>query len=850
MEQSPLKNAAMITTHNINNMMETVKKLIPRQLQNDIFGFIKLRRASKIPFEQDWQNTPYSYKDIQEWVNQGGNYGVLGGCGDLIVIDADMMELSRFIKEKLPATFTVKTPKQGHHYYYICKQITKKIILKKGNIHYGEIISSGSQVVGPGSIHPDTGTEYEVINDTDIAEISREEIYSELIEYIPLDLHILPKDAEVELSNIQVVDILNKKGILLRRIGDQLVCGHPVHGSTNNNNFVVHPEKNVWHCFRCNTGGGPLSLIAILEGVIQCHEAVADGLRGDKFTETLRLAKEIYGFDIKGISQARAERLLSDEEITALEKRIRTIPTNTAPLKIPIMLDPILREIAGFNIAQGDVLLKHTIKEHFNFTNDDLKSYEKVLKGYRREPKDDEIRKPLKIAELIEILHTEQRNITIHPAQDCANGVMVFAVKIKEAPYLITSDKRLFAFIDAPQEGFVIKHDTVDTGRFSAEGITAFLDEKYEVSIPDLYEKIYGYLKQFIHFPDEAYLSYISLWVMGTYVFMLFRYYPYVWLNAEKGSGKTLLMEILSAIAFNGELVTNPTESVIFRDISNNLITMFIDEVEQLRKRDKDTYGSLISLLNTGFSRAGVVKRSECTSKGNFEVKTYRAYSPKMFAGINEIDDILQDRTVRIPLLRKKDDEIVERYKETPEVLELQRSIRDDLYIFALTHAKQIADYYHKDGPGGIEGMSHLNNRELDIWEPIFLLANLVDAGKGNREITTVMEALSRKSLDEKQSDSVAQNETYKILTVLKTMIEELQPLNEQGDILIFEAERVLEYFKANEDFDWIQRTNVLTRRLKKVKVSSDQRRIIGEKKRVYIMNVKEFTDLCERFNI
>ncbi|MBN1871435.1 MAG: bifunctional DNA primase/polymerase [Candidatus Omnitrophica bacterium] len=832
----------------LNNTMEAVKKSIPHQLQNNAFGFVKLRRASKIPFEQNWQNTPYSYKDIQEWITQGGNYGILGGCGGLIVIDADMVELSRIVKEKLPDTFTVKTPKQGYHYYYISKEITKKIVLKKNEIHYGEIISSGSQVVGPGSVHPDTGTEYEVVSDIDIAEISREKICSELIEYIPIDLP--PKDTETESINICIVDILSKKGIQFRSIGNQLVCGHPVHGSMNNNNFVVNPEKNVWHCFRCNTGGGPLSLVAVLEGVIQCHEAIPGGLKGDKFNETLRLAKDIYGFDIKESYRARAEKLLSDEEITTLEKRIQSIPTNTAPLKIPVLLDPILKEIATFNIAQGDILLKHTIKEHFGFTNNDLRSYEKVLKLYRKEPKEDETRKSLRKTELIEILQTEQRNITIHPAQDYADGMMVFAVKVKDEFCLVTSDKRLFALADAQEEGFVIKHDTVDTAHFSAKGITAFLDGKYEVDIPGLYKKIYGYVKRFICFPDEAYLSYISLWVMGTYVFTLFRYYPYVWLNAEKGSGKTLLMEILSAIAFNGELVTNPTESVIFRDISNNLITMFIDEVEQLRKRDKDTYGSLIGLLNTGFSKAGVVKRSECTSKGNFEVKTYRAYSPKMFAGINEIDDILQDRTVRIPLLRKKDNEIVERYKETSEVLELQRSIRDDLYVFALTYAKQIAEYYHRDGPGGIEGMSHLNNRELDIWEPIFLLANLIDTENKNNELTTAMEALSRKSLDEKQSDSVAQNETYKILAVLKTMIEELQPLNEQGDVFIFEAERVLEYFKANEDFDWIQRTNVLTRRLKKVKVSSDQRRVIGEKKRVYIMNIKEFTDLCERFNI
>jgi len=606
--------------------------MIPYQLQKLYIGFVKLRPKSKIPFEQTWQDTPYSFSDIQAWVDHGGNYGIQGGYGRLIIIDADRQEITDIVTSKFPQTFIVKTPRQGFHYYFFCDGIGKKIVLKKDTAvkkddHFGEIIAKGSQVVGPGSIHPDTGTEYEVIKDLEIAEVSRELIFSELIEFIQ---HELPqKDAETEIENISVVDVLNKKGVQLYRVGGQLVCGHPVHGSTNNNNFVVHPEKNVWHCFRCQTGGGALSLIAVLEGVIQCHEAVAGALRGDKFTETLRFAKDVYGFDVKVKPSERAETLLSEDKLTALEAKIKAIPEDTPPVKIPVHLDPILKEIATFNVAQGDALLKHTIKDHFCFTNDELKSYEKVLKIYRKDPKEDEGKKSLSKAELIDILHDEQGSKTIHPAQDYADGVMNYAVKVRDAVCLITSDGRLFGLDDAAIEGFTLKHDTVDTSRFSAKGIRAFMGGQYEISITRLYQKIFDYIKRFIHFPDEAYLHYLTLWVMGTYVFMIFRYYPYVWLNAEKGSGKTLLMEILSSVAFNGDLITNPTESVIFRDISNNLITMFVDEVEQLRKRDKDVYGSLISVFNAGFNKSGVVKCSEATGQGGFVVKAYSAYSPK-----------------------------------------------------------------------------------------------------------------------------------------------------------------------------------------------------------------------------
>ncbi|MDD5258515.1 MAG: bifunctional DNA primase/polymerase [bacterium] len=825
--------------------MEMVKQRIPKQLQIDSFGFVKLKARSKIPFEPDWQNKPYSFAEIQSWIDQGGNYGVLGGYGNLIIIDADTEVISTVIKERFPDTLTVKTRK-GFHYYYLSKDIPKKIVLKKDDMHYGEIISSGSQVVAPGSIHPDTGVMYEVVNDVNISEITREQIYSELLAYITFDYP--QKDVETEAGDISVVEVLNKTGVQTKRIGSQYVCGHPVHGSTNNSNLVVHPDKNVWHCFRCNSGGGAISLIAVLEGIIDCREAMPGSLRGDKFTQALKVAKEKYGIDIKIPPAGTAEPILSEDKLAELEKKIKAIPKDTHKSKIPALLDPILKEIAGLNPAQTDAILKYTIKDHFSFTNDDLKSYEKVLKSYRKEPKNTEAKR-LNKEDLIEILRDKEGSRTVHPAQDFNEGIMSFAVAIKNTHCLVTSDKQLCSFEDAESEGIMLKHTTVDTARFSYKGIRTFIEDNYTVDIPGVYSKVYNYIKRFICFPDEAYLSFVTLWVMGTYLFMIFRYYPYVWLNAEKGSGKTLLMEILASIAFNGELITNPTESVIFRDISNNLITMFIDEVEQLRKRDKDTYGSLISVLNAGFNKAGVVKRTESTGQGGFVVKSYSAYSPKMFAGINDIDDVLQDRTVRIPLLRKKDDETVQRYKETGEIIDLQRSIRDDLYMFALTYARQIAEVYYAPGDV-IQGMSHLNNRELDIWEPVFLLANVIDSQGENTNLTDKMEVLSQKSVAEKQSDSVSQNETYKLLNVVKVMIDEIPAIQEDGNIKVFDAQAVLDYFKANEDFDWIQRTNVLTRRLKKVKIISEQKRIDGEKKRVYIMDVTVFQDLCERFKI
>ena len=216
---------------------------------------------------------------------------------------------------------------------------------------------------------------------------------------------------------------------------------------------------------------------------------------------------------------------------------------------------------------------------------------------------------------------------------------------------------------------------------------------------------------RFIYLSDEAHLDYLALWSMLTYVHMVFRYCPYIWVTAEKGSGKTLLMEVLREIVFNGELLTNPTEAVVFRDVEYNKITMLLDEVEQLQKQDRDTHGAVMRVLNGGFNKSGKVKRVEKNSKGEQKVVEFSAYGPKIFAGISQIDDVLRDRTFKIALWRKRKDEKTERFKQTSEITKLQRELRDDLYVFGLTSAARIYECYQKDLIP--QGFGHLENREF-----------------------------------------------------------------------------------------------------------------------------------------
>jgi P4 family phage/plasmid primase-like protien len=141
--------------------------------QLELLKFCRIKRGEKRPFEKEWQKKPYSYEEIKKYIPQE-NYGVLCGYEGLIIIDADTPELTEEVLDKLPNTFRVQTGSGGVHHYFFCPELKEKIVLTN-NKHYGEVQNWGSQCVGPNCLHPN-GKTYQIIEDSKIAKISREEL--------------------------------------------------------------------------------------------------------------------------------------------------------------------------------------------------------------------------------------------------------------------------------------------------------------------------------------------------------------------------------------------------------------------------------------------------------------------------------------------------------------------------------------------------------------------------------------------------------------------------------------------------------------------------------------------------
>ncbi|MBI4490234.1 MAG: DUF3631 domain-containing protein [Deltaproteobacteria bacterium] len=232
----------------------------------------------------------------------------------------------------------------------------------------------------------------------------------------------------------------------------------------------------------------------------------------------------------------------------------------------------------------------------------------------------------------------------------------------------------------------------------------------------DLILRATDLLKRHIFFKDQRLSLLIATWVLGTYVHDLFTFFGYLWANSpEKRCGKSLLLDILRYLCWRStSRLTNPTESIIFR-LADSGRTLILDELENLRKQDKDRYGAVMGVLNDGFHEGGKVPRSE-KIEGRWTVVEYNNYCPKALAGISSLVDTIEDRSFKIQMVRKKKQERVERFNLRKQGEALKR-LREEMSLWAEVRKPDIEAVY--DGIEEIEALVSLDDRLKDISEPL-----------------------------------------------------------------------------------------------------------------------------------
>jgi len=175
--------------------------------------------------------------------------------------------------------------------------------------------------------------------------------------------------------------------------------------------------------------------------------------------------------------------------------------------------------------------------------------------------------------------------------------------------------------------------------------------DEVRMNLGGCYEDIILFLKDYIDMREENY-PLVALWIMGTYFHKSFSTYPYLFVNAMRGSGKTRLLGIIKELSWHGELLTSVREASLFRSAGNN--TICIDEFEGIMKKEN---AGLREILNASYKKGMKIKRMKKVKNiegEGYEVEEFEPYTPIVMANIWGVEEVLGDRCIKI-LLEKSE---------------------------------------------------------------------------------------------------------------------------------------------------------------------------------------------------
>lgn len=425
----------------------------------------------------------------------------------------------------------------------------------------------------------------------------------------------------------------------------------------------------------------------------------------------------------------------------------------------------------------------------------------------------------------------------MHPSQDYMESTFYYGTKIQGREYLISSNQEMIPFQACADRQITLMRSHLSMSGFSHSSVLDYFSGAAQVTPNALHADIAAYIQKHIYFSTPEIYDFIAVWIMGTYLFRAFRYYPYLHLNAEKGSGKTLLMELMEPIAFNGVLLAQPPASTVLKLIEQDSASLFIDEAEGLGS--KSSSSQLKSILKTGFARSGVYYSGD---------NMYRTYSPKCFAGINMLDDVLADRTITVRLLRKTGYDTTAIYRETPLMRKLQSELRDRLYLFGLQYGVGIAEDYNAETPL-YDKFLHLTNRAYDIWLPLFKIVYSFDEGRDKTRILESLDKLSQADTRRRVIRDAEENETGMAVAMMDEVLPHIRPLEVTGEISYYDPDAVYLALQRGELIPKSMQKKGLSRMLKRALDIDSMPRSFGDgTKRMYAVDAKKLESYRKRY--
>jgi hypothetical protein len=301
----------------------------------------------------------------------------------------------------------------------------------------------------------------------------------------------------------------------------------------------------------------------------------------------------------------------------------------------------------------------------------------------------------------------------------------------------------------------------VPPGRdWSGAGVKRFLaGERPDPA--EVFRRVAGVVDRFIDFSrslasQETMCEMTACFVLSTYFLDALNVVGYLWPNGESGAGKTTYLDVITEMAYLGQVILAGSSYPTLRDLADYGATLAFDDAEAVmdtRRTDPDKR----TLLLAGSRRGATIAVKELVGD-RWETRHVSTFCARLFSAIRLPDPVLGSRSIVVPLVRSGDPHRAKANPQDPADWPTDhRRLIDDLWAMGLVHLPEIPEYDRVAAANAT-----LSGRNLDPWRPILAVAGWLEEKHGIEGLYDRMEQLSQDYQTER--GEIEESDTTRVL--------------------------------------------------------------------------------------
>ena len=205
----------------------------------------------------------------------------------------------------------------------------------------------------------------------------------------------------------------------------------------------------------------------------------------------------------------------------------------------------------------------------------------------------------------------------------------------------------------------------------------------------------------------------IALWTIFTWSIDAFTFSPnLLFQSPEKRCGKSTAISLLRHLCKRTLVSSNISSSSLFRSIAKYQPTLLIDEADRGLKHSPE----INLIINAGHSK-GLAFTIRNVGEDH-DPRQFSTWCAKAIACIGKLEGTLEDRSIIIPMSRKRKTEVVERFKDKL-ILKKAKMLQQKML-------RWVQDNFESLSSSSPSLPDSINDRAQDNWEPLLAIADVV----------------------------------------------------------------------------------------------------------------------------